>query len=34
MVAVEHDKLAGKTAADAMKKAWGAYFDRLADLVS
>ena len=33
MVAVEHDKLASKAAADAMKKAWGDAFQRLDDLV-
>jgi hypothetical protein len=33
-VAVGHLKLADKAAAEAMKKAWSGYFDRLGELLS
>jgi len=33
-VAIEHDKLPSKSAADAMKKAWGEHFDRLGEYLS
>lgn len=33
MVAIEHQKLPDKAAADAMKKMWGEQFDRLAELL-
>lgn len=33
-VAVAHQKLANRAAADAMKKAWSGYFDRLGQLLS
>lgn len=32
MVAIQHEKLPDRTTADAMKKAWGEHFDRLAEL--
>jgi uncharacterized protein YndB with AHSA1/START domain len=34
VVAVGHQKLPDRSAADAMKKAWGGYFDRLGQLLS
>jgi uncharacterized protein YndB with AHSA1/START domain len=34
VVAVGHPKLPDRSAADAMKKAWGGYFDRLGQLLS
>ena len=33
-VAIDHQKLAGKSAADAMKTAWGEYFGRLAEILA
>ena len=33
-VAIQHQKLPGKSAADAMKKAWTEHFDRLGQLLS
>jgi uncharacterized protein YndB with AHSA1/START domain len=34
MAAVQHEKLPDRQAADAMKKAWGEYFDKLGDLLA
>jgi hypothetical protein len=34
VAAVQHEKLPDKTKADAMKKAWGEYFDKLNDLLA
>jgi hypothetical protein len=34
MVAVQHERLSGKAAADAMKAAWTDYFDRLSAILS
>jgi uncharacterized protein YndB with AHSA1/START domain len=33
-VAVQHEKLSDKAAADGMKKAWGEHFDRLGELLA
>jgi hypothetical protein len=33
VVAIQHEKLADRGAVDAMKKAWGGAFERLADVV-
>lgn len=34
MVAIQHEKLPDRAAADAMKKMWGGYFDRLAEMLA
>ena len=34
IAAVQHEKLADRTQADAMKKAWAEYFDKLGDLIA
>jgi uncharacterized protein YndB with AHSA1/START domain len=33
-VAIQHEKLPDKAAADAMKKTWGEYFDRLGEILA